>query len=52
MSLSQLNTGQVGYIESIDSNIDPVMRRRLLDLGFVPNSKISVLKQNFWTSKL
>ncbi len=39
-TLSELSTGQEGYIDHISSECSGIERRRLMDLGFVPGSKV------------
>lgn len=39
-ALSELATGQHGYIDHISEDCNGIERRRLLDLGFVPGSKV------------
>lgn len=38
--LSDLLTGQFGYIDHISDNCSGIERRRLMDLGFVPGSRV------------
>ncbi len=40
VSLSDLRPGQVGYVQEIRTN--GLLRRRMLDLGFVPGAEVSV----------
>ncbi len=39
-TLSELSTGQQGYIDHISNECSGIERRRLMDLGFVPGSKV------------
>jgi len=43
MVLSELKVGQVANIVNMH-DIEPVMRKRLLNLGFLPKAKIELLR--------
>ncbi len=43
-TLDRVATGAETTVEGIDSNLDPAIHRRLLDLGFTPGSHIEVLR--------
>ena len=43
-TLSELPTGEAGWVESIAC--DGLLRRRLLDLGFVPGARIEAVLDN------
>ena len=40
LSMSALGDGQSAYVTRVDG--DPAMRRRLLDLGLIPGTRVSV----------
>lgn len=44
IKLSQLPVGSSGMISEV--HIDGILRRRLLDLGFVPNAKVQVVRKS------
>jgi len=44
MSADKLNNGDIGVIDKLLH--DGIVRRRLLDFGFIPNTKISVYQRN------
>lgn len=39
LSMSALRDGQSAYVKNIDA--DPAMRRRLLDIGLIPGTKVT-----------
>jgi ferrous iron transport protein A len=43
MVLSELKVGQMANIVSMD-DMEPVMRKKLLNLGFLPQAKIQLLR--------
>ncbi|WP_413693683.1 FeoA family protein [Psychromonas sp. KJ10-2] len=43
MRLSELKTGQTASIVNINT-LDPVMRKKLLNLGFLPRAKVQLLR--------
>lgn len=43
MMLSELKVGEIANIVNINS-IEPVMRKKLLNLGFLPKAKIQLLR--------
>jgi len=43
MILSELKVGEVGKIINLN-DIEPVMRKKLLNLGFLPKAKIELLR--------
>jgi ferrous iron transport protein A len=43
MILSELKVGEIASIVNINS-IEPVMRKKLLNLGFLPKAKIQLLR--------
>ncbi|RBW44561.1 ferrous iron transport protein A [Psychromonas sp. B3M02] len=43
MKLSELKTGQTASIVNINT-LDPVMRKKLLNLGFLPRAKVQLLR--------
>tara|TARA_R110001583_G_scaffold34784_3_gene116407 strand:- start:4509 stop:4733 length:225 start_codon:yes stop_codon:yes gene_type:complete len=43
MILSELKVGQIASIVNINA-IEPVMRKKLLNLGFLPKAKIQLLR--------
>ena len=43
-TLDAVATGAQTTVEEIDSNLDPAIHRRLLDLGFTPGTHIEVLR--------
>jgi Fe2+ transport system protein FeoA len=47
-SLSGLSTGDTATIETIDNACTGLVRRRLLDLGFVPGTQVTKLGEGFF----
>jgi Fe2+ transport system protein FeoA len=48
-SLSGLSTGDTATIETIDTACTGLIRRRLLDLGFVPGTQVTKLGEGFFS---